>query len=129
MQARPVGRLPRPGPKAYELRVTMVDDAVFCRRIDSQASERSEVDWRRYDFAQAPHTLVDAEPDVGRSLRELKRIAGLRYAAIDLLVTPEGATYFLDLDPSGQFGWIEDLTGAPITATLCDALARGPLDA
>jgi len=45
-----------------------------------------------------------------------------RYAAIDLIVAPDGRVYFLELNPSGQFGWIEQLTGAPITSRLCDAL-------
>lgn len=108
--------------KAYELRVTVVDDTAFFCRIDSQASERTQIDWRRYDHARVAHELVEPpREDVQRALA-LVRASGLRYAAFDLLCTPDDRTYFLDLNPSGQFAWIEALTNAPIVRTLSGAL-------
>jgi hypothetical protein len=32
---------------------------------------------------------------------------------------------FLEVNPSGQYGWIEQATGLPITRTLADLLAEG----
>jgi glutathione synthase/RimK-type ligase-like ATP-grasp enzyme len=107
--------------KDHELRVTIVDEEVFACRIDSQASERTEVDWR-HDPEAAPHRLFDASPVEVRRFRSLRRAAGLRYAAIDLACTAEGESCFLDLNPEGQFGWIEALTGAPIISALAGAL-------
>lgn len=111
--------------KADELRVTVVDTTVFACRIDSQASERTRLDWRR-DVDAAPHHLVDMQPLDEARVLALARAAGLRYAAIDLLRARDGRTYFLDLNPQGQFGWIEARTGAPITRTLASALLAGP---
>jgi hypothetical protein len=37
-------------------------------------------------------------------------------------VTPSGEWYFLEVNSMGQWLWIEDLTGLPITATLADSL-------
>ena len=108
--------------KAYELRVTVIDTTTFFCRIDSQASERTRIDWRRYDHERVAHELVEPSPDEREKVLDLVRAAGLRYAAIDLLCTPGGETYFLDLNPSGQFAWIEAVTGAPITRTLSGAL-------
>jgi glutathione synthase/RimK-type ligase-like ATP-grasp enzyme len=109
--------------KACELRVTVVDRTVFVCRIDSQASARTEVDWRR-DVNAVSHELVEAAPDEVDRIRALVDAAGLRYAAIDLACTHDGKTYFLDLNPAGQFGWIETRTGAPILRTLAEALLR-----
>jgi glutathione synthase/RimK-type ligase-like ATP-grasp enzyme len=109
--------------KTHELRVTVVDAIVFVCRIDSQASARTEVDWRR-DVNAVSHELVDAAPGEVDRLRELVHAAGLRYAAIDLACTHDGKKYFLDLNPAGQFGWIEARTGAPILRTLAEALLR-----
>jgi glutathione synthase/RimK-type ligase-like ATP-grasp enzyme len=107
--------------KEHELRVTVVDEAVFVCRIDSQASERTEVDWR-HDVDAVPHQLLDPSPVEADRFQALMRAAGLRYAAIDLVCTPEGETYFLDLNPQGQFGWIEALTDAPILSALAEGL-------
>ncbi len=112
--------------KAFEVRVTVVDETAFFCRIDSQASKQTEVDWRRReDGRHVAHDLVEPAPDDLSRVVALVRSSGLRYAAIDLLITPGGETYFLDLNPSGQFGWIEALAGAPITQALTDALLSG----
>lgn len=46
----------------------------------------------------------------------------LRFAAIDMIVTPEGDHVFLEANPNGQWAWIEDETGLPIAAAMADAL-------
>jgi glutathione synthase/RimK-type ligase-like ATP-grasp enzyme len=110
--------------KSHELRVTVVDQTVFACRIDSQASPRTDVDWRRYDFDRVAHDVTELDQSTHQKVVGLVEHAGLRYAAIDLVCTPEGETYFLDLNPSGQFLWIEQLTGAPISSSLADGLLR-----
>ena len=38
----------------------------------------------------------------------------------------EWAEYvFLENNPAGQYGWIEDLTGAPMTSSLAEVLIAG----
>jgi hypothetical protein len=49
----------------------------------------------------------------------------LVYGALDFVVQPEGAWTFLEINAGGQFGWIEDCTGAPLTDQLADLLIKG----
>ena len=110
--------------KQVELRVTVVGDRVFPAEIHSQVTRRTRVDWRRYDHAHTPvreHALPD---EVAARCRALAHRLGLRYGAIDLVLTPDGEYVFLEINPNGQWTWIEDLTGLPITAALCDELLR-----
>jgi hypothetical protein len=51
---------------------------------------------------------------------------GLRYAALDFVITPAREWVFLELNPAGQYGWIEDQTGAPLTEHLADLLTGAP---
>jgi glutathione synthase/RimK-type ligase-like ATP-grasp enzyme len=46
----------------------------------------------------------------------------LSYGAIDMVLTPEGRYVFLEINPNGQYLWIEEQTGMPISAALCDLL-------
>ncbi len=50
------------------------------------------------------------------------KIFGLVYGAFDFIVTPDGRYVFLEVNPSGQYMWIECATGLEITAALADAL-------
>jgi glutathione synthase/RimK-type ligase-like ATP-grasp enzyme len=47
---------------------------------------------------------------------------GLCYGAIDLVLTPDGRYIFLEINPNGQYLWIERMTGLPITEAICDLL-------
>ncbi len=44
------------------------------------------------------------------------------YGALDFIVTPEGQHVFLEVNPAGQYLWVEAQTKLPITAALADVL-------
>lgn len=108
--------------KKYELRVTIVGDTCLAARIDSQESERTRVDWRNYDLNNTPHSIFQLNPSLEEALQRFMRIAKLHFAAIDMIVTPDDEIVFLEANPCGQYGWIEDLTGLPISETIASWL-------
>jgi hypothetical protein len=113
-------------PKRVELRVTVVGRQVFAAEIHSQASHHTRHDWRHYDLSETPHAVHDLPAAVARRCIELVARLGLVYGAIDMIVTPDGGYVFLEINPSGQYLWIEQLTGLPISEALCDLLIAGP---
>jgi D-alanine-D-alanine ligase-like ATP-grasp enzyme len=62
--------------------------------------------------------------ETAAKLRELMARLGLTYGAIDLRLTPEGRYVFLEINPAGQFLYIEQATGQPIAAALAQTLLR-----
>lgn len=109
-------------PKHCELRVTVVGQRVFTAAIDSQASKRTKHDWRHYDLLRNrydPHTLPERTE---RQCAELVASYGLRFGAIDLVLTPGGEYVFLELNPNGQWGFVEMLTGLPIAEAIVEEL-------
>jgi glutathione synthase/RimK-type ligase-like ATP-grasp enzyme len=108
--------------KAVEIRATVVGDRVLAAEIDSQGNRRTSGDWRRYDMAHTAHRAHELPADLAARLVTLAQRFGLRYAAIDLILTPDGRYVFLELNPNGQYLWIEELTGLPITEAICELL-------
>jgi hypothetical protein len=111
--------------KKFELRVTVVGKKVFACEIHSQATESTRVDWRRYDLDHTPHLPCELEPNLSQRCLALTREFGLAFAAIDLIVCPDGRVVFLEVNPNGQWGWIEELTGLPIARAVADLLVSG----
>ena len=109
-------------PKLVELRVTVVGQQVFAAEIHSQTTNHTRHDWRRYDHGQTPHLPHELPRDVERRCVRLVEQLGLQYGAIDLVLTPDGRYVFLEINPNGQYLWIEDETGLPITDAICDLL-------
>ena len=111
--------------KRADIRVLVVDGRTFATRIMSQAHEETEVDWRRGVRQDLEHVAMDLPADVGSACVEATRDLGLRFAAIDLVEDLDGRFWFLEANPNGQWAWIEQKTGAPVTAAIVDALSGG----
>lgn len=113
--------------KRFELRVTVVDDQVFAAEIHSQSTRRTQLDWRHYDWGHTPHRPHALPEEERARCVALCRRLGLRFGAIDLIVTPDDRYVFLEINPNGQWQWIEDEAGLPISDAVCEALvSSGP---
>ncbi|MGA8113480.1 MAG: ATP-grasp ribosomal peptide maturase [Actinocatenispora sp.] len=107
-------------PKKYEIRLTVVDDQFFAARLTGRSSD-AHIDWRS-DYDNIEYAVADVPPPVRAAVTHLLADLGLRFAAMDFAVRPDGTWVFLDLNPNGQWGWIEHETGLPICAAIASAL-------
>lgn len=110
--------------KSYEVRATLVGSKLFSCKIESQRSERTTTDWRKYDFKNVPHSPIELPKDVEEKLKELARHFGIRFASFDLAVSRENEIIFFEMNPNSQWVWIEKLTGLQITDALIDLLSK-----
>lgn len=109
--------------KSVELRVTVVGERVFTAAIDSNQMERSKTDWRREGSALiSKWTKSELPKDVERGMLKVMDALGLNYGAADFIVTPEGRTVFLEVNPAGEFFWLERENGLPISEAIADVL-------
>lgn len=110
-------------PKSLEIRVTVVGHRVMSASIDSQVSTRALHDWRR-DGARMledwRHYQVPTE--VEEKILRLMDYFSLNYGAIDVILTPEGKHVFLELNPCGEFFWLERFPGLPVSDAIADVL-------
>jgi hypothetical protein len=109
--------------KQYEVRLTVVDDTFLPARIDT-SSEAAAVDWRT-DYDAVTYTPLAGVPAAVRDgVAALMARLRLRFGTFDFIVAPDDSWWFLEVNPNGQWAWIEDATGLPITAAITDALLR-----
>jgi glutathione synthase/RimK-type ligase-like ATP-grasp enzyme len=111
-------------PKEVELRITVVGDRFYTAAIHSQQSTQSKVDWRKYDLENTPYTPYELPDDAKVKIGALMREMGLVYGAIDCILRPDGEIVFLEINPGGQWLWIEELTGMKIGEGIADELMR-----
>jgi glutathione synthase/RimK-type ligase-like ATP-grasp enzyme len=109
-----------------ELRITVMGERAFAAEFRPQ---HGLIDGRLdYATRYRPHALPEG---VSRMLIDLVRRLGLVFSTIDMKLTDEGEYVFLELNPMGQFLYIEILAGLPLTAAMAELLTdgRGPRDA
>jgi glutathione synthase/RimK-type ligase-like ATP-grasp enzyme len=92
-----------------DVRVTVVDDQVFAAQL---ASVTRSVDWRTLrppgDFK-----ACNLPEDVENCCVNLVEQLGLRFGAIDLAIAADGTHYFLEINPNGEWGWLQKSGGLP----------------
>jgi glutathione synthase/RimK-type ligase-like ATP-grasp enzyme len=108
-------------PAEVDLRVTIVAGDVFAAAIHS-ADTDYPVDFRM-SIGQAQVEAAALPAEVVGQLHALMARLGIVYGAFDLRRTPEGEHVFLEVNTAGEFLFIEERTGQPITDSLASWLA------
>jgi len=106
-------------PNELDIRVTIIGKTMFSVSIEKDNTE--EVDWRKPHIRKTykEHPLPQNIPE---KLLLINKQLGLVYSAIDLILTPNGQYVFLEVNPVGEWGWIEKEVGCKITNTLIKEL-------
>ncbi|WP_249026904.1 hypothetical protein [Amycolatopsis lexingtonensis] len=102
-------------PKVRDVRATVVGGRVFAASILSP--DAGPIDWRT-NYSALRYEPVSLPSSVEAALLALLDRLGLVFAAADFVVAADGQHHFVDLNPSGQWGWIQEATGLPIAAAL-----------
>ncbi len=110
-------------PKSFETRVIVMGEHLTAAAIHA-GNASSYVDWRS-DYDSLSYEPIEPPEQVTKGVHALMRSFGLMYGALDFVVTPSGEWVFLEINPGGQYGWIESCTGVPLTGVLADMLTKG----
>lgn len=109
--------------KAFEARVTVVGRRMFTAAIHA-GSDAARADWRS-DYDALRLSVVEVPAQVAVGVLAFMEALGLMFGAFDFAIDTAGTWWFLECNSAGQFGFVEDSTGLPITAALADLLEKG----
>jgi glutathione synthase/RimK-type ligase-like ATP-grasp enzyme len=110
--------------KRMDLRVTVVGERVFAAEIDSQAVPEAVVDWRAAPaLDHAEHTLP---PEVSVACVRLCRALNLQFGALDFALDVQGRYMFFEINPNGQWAWLQLRAGLPLARAIAEFLRGAP---
>ncbi|MEM8917212.1 MAG: hypothetical protein AAGE37_00015 [Pseudomonadota bacterium] len=106
--------------RGRDYRVTVVNNQIFSAAIETDFPG-AKIDWRL--DAAATCVDIDLGERVNSTILKITKELGLFFCTIDLIEDPEGSLFFLEVNESGQFLFVEIDTGMKIS----EAVARGLL--
>jgi glutathione synthase/RimK-type ligase-like ATP-grasp enzyme len=110
-------------PKKFDIRVTVVGRKLFAAAIDSQSDPSAEVDWRSTDNPRLPHIPISLPDQIADLLLRMMGALHLTFGAIDLVQNANGDYVFLEVNPSGQWLWLDDMLDFGISDSIAEWLS------
>ena len=111
-------------PKRFDVRVTVVGSQLFAVAIDSQSDPAASIDWRLTDNPALAHHPLKLPERLADHLLRLMKSLGLSFGAIDLVQKPNGEFVFLEVNPSGQWLWLDRILDLRISDAVADWLTK-----
>ena len=105
-----------------DLRITVAGEQVHAAEIDARDTSYP-VDMRMV-VGEGRVSAVELPPDLTARLLALQRRLKLRYGAIDMRRSNDGEYHFLEVNPAGQWLFVEQRTGQPITQAVASLLCE-----
>ena len=100
--------------KRSDIRVTVVGESVFAAEIMSQSHPSSSTDWRATEDPDLPHRTHELPEREQRQCLALVRRLGLAFGAIDLALIRDDKYLFFEINPNGEWLWLQYQLGFPI---------------
>ncbi|WP_237059449.1 hypothetical protein [Microbulbifer sediminum] len=117
--------------KDVELRIVVMGRTCVAISIASQLQKSSQHDWRlgEIEGERPPMELFELPSDIHSKCINLAKSMGLAYGAIDMVLTPSGDYIFIEINPMGQFLWMEEsVPQLPLLDIFCQFLISGSAD-
>ncbi|MDO8729028.1 MAG: hypothetical protein Q7K26_04030 [bacterium] len=109
--------------KKYEMRITVVGKRIFPVKIHSQEFAETKVDFRDLKkILSLKYEPTTIPVDVKRFCFQIIKKLGLVFGAFDFAVTEEDKYVFFEVNPHGQWYWLEEATGVLMSDAIADIL-------
>lgn len=110
--------------KIADVRVTVVGSNIFSCLIHSQDKPETSVDFRVMNSGiDLKHEIIELPDHVSLFVKEITQRLKLEFACIDFVIDRASGEYvFLEVNPAGQWLWIESKTGLPISRAVAEHL-------
>lgn len=112
--------------KKYELRVFFLRGKFYSMAIFSQLDEQTKLDYRNYN-RKKPNRAVPYQLPVAieEKLRSFMKEVELDTGSIDIMFGTDNKYYFLEVNPVGQFEWLNENCNYYIEKEIANSLMYG----
>jgi glutathione synthase/RimK-type ligase-like ATP-grasp enzyme len=90
--------------------------------LDTQAMPNCRDDMHRCSLSELPKKAVKLDNAIEEACLGIMNTFGLKYGAFDFLLDEKSQPYFLEINPTGDWYWIEHDTKMPITDTMVNLI-------
>lgn len=110
--------------KRLDVRLCIVDDQVAAVGMVAEEGGIQRLDIRRGSRNEVKYQEVEPPPEVESALIALVRSYSLRFAAVDMAVADDGRWVFFEINPNGQWAWLDISGGFDVARLFVKSFSR-----
>ena len=111
--------------KACDVRVNVIDRKVIATAIYSSENNKLQAtDIRRDNMQDVKYEVIKLPPDIKAKILEICRLYKIRFAAIDMVIDKNNKWFFLEINPNGQWAWLDLLGITDIANELINSMVN-----
>ncbi|KAF0139959.1 MAG: RimK domain-containing protein ATP-grasp [Stygiobacter sp.] len=107
--------------KIADIRVNVFGDTIFAFILQAK-DEGKVLDWRKLDPNDIKYQLVEPPSEIANKIKKMVQKLSLNFCVFDFALSQTGEWVFLEINPNGQWAWLEQLTSIEMSDILIDLL-------
>jgi glutathione synthase/RimK-type ligase-like ATP-grasp enzyme len=111
--------------KIFELRIFFLRGTFYAMAVFSQSNTKTKIDYRNYD-REVPNRIVPYILPVliKKKLIRFMKVLDIVSGSIDMIYTTKGEYVFLEVNPIGQYHWLEKNCNYSISKDIASLLCK-----
>lgn len=110
--------------KVLDIRSTVIGRKVFSFEIRPKNNIKL-LDWRTLNPNELEYKFIETPESVQLKIFNLMNLFNISFAALDFAYTKSKKWIFLEMNPNGQWAWLEQMTGVCMSNSLIEFLLSG----
>jgi len=110
-------------PRQMEIRIVAMGEKLFAFGIRPKTNKKY-IDIKRHSLESLEHFPYELSKDLEIKIKALLKSYNLPFSSMDFILTPGGEEFFLDLNPNGQWLWLEFMTKVPLSDYFVEFLTQ-----
>jgi glutathione synthase/RimK-type ligase-like ATP-grasp enzyme len=109
--------------KRVDVRLVVVDDSMVAVTLEAKESDgQQRLDIRRDNMHDVKYAVIAIPDSITRGIRALMKEYRLRFASMDFAIDTQGDWVFFEINPNGQWAWLDLSEVSDIATLFIDAL-------
>jgi glutathione synthase/RimK-type ligase-like ATP-grasp enzyme len=105
-----------------DIRVTVIEEEVIAIKIFKSDIEEINIDWRRIKD-ELNYEIINLPNEIKQLCIDFLKEFNLKFGGIDL-VFHNGNYYFIEINPTGEWSWLQQNTGYKIDTVIVNSLNK-----
>lgn len=111
--------------KKCDVRVVVLDTQIIAARLTAKESDgHQRLDIRRRNMSDVIYDVVKFSESETAAICNLVKSYGLRFAALDFAITEKGELVFFEINPNGQWAWLDLAANTNIAGLFVNAFSK-----